>query len=119
MVLMAVDGRGGEEIATLRKLKNTNSNRPYQEAKVDLNPTMFEEGSYFFKVLAEDEFGNVLNSNDDFKDAAIQRAWEEDEKDLEKKKLYDFKLTCDSEDFDYFFTDNPEKEETQKERQIK
>lgn len=38
---------------------------------------MIEEGSYFFKVLAEDEHGNILNANDDFKDIKIQKAWEE------------------------------------------
>lgn len=114
VVLMSVDGRSGEEISTLRKLKNTNSNRPYQEAKIELNPNMFDEGSYFFKVLAEDEHGNVLNSNDDFKDASIQRAWELENKTPETKSNYNYKLTCDSDDFDYFFDENPEKEETQR-----
>jgi DNA phosphorothioation-dependent restriction protein DptH len=114
VVLMSVDGGSGEEISTLRKLKNTNSNRPYQEAKIELSPNMFDEGSYFFKVLAEDEHGNVLNSNDDFKDASIQRAWEIENKTPESKKSYNYKLSCDSEDFDYFFDENPEKEETQR-----
>ena len=114
VVLMSVDGGSGEEISTLRKLKNTNSNRLYQEAKIELNPNMFDEGSYFFKVLAEDEHGNVLNSNDDFKDAPIQKAWELENKTPEIKKNYNYKLSCDSEDFDYFFDENPEKEETQR-----
>lgn len=114
VVLMSVDGRSGEEISTLRKLKNTNSNRPYQEAKIELNPNMFDEGSYFFKVLAEDEHGNVLNSNDDFKESTIQKTWEQEGKNPETKKNYNYKLTCDSDDFDYFFDENPEKEETQR-----
>jgi DNA phosphorothioation-dependent restriction protein DptH len=114
VVLMSVDGGSGVEISTLRKLKNTNSNRPYQEAKVELNPHMFDEGSYFFKVLAEDEHGNVLNSNDDFKDISIQKEWELAGKNPENKKDFNFKLTCDSEDFDYFFDENPEKEESQR-----
>jgi DNA phosphorothioation-dependent restriction protein DptH len=63
VVLMSVDGGSGVEISTLRKLKNTNSNRPYQEAKVELNPHMFDEGSYFFKVLAEDEHLFKKNGN--------------------------------------------------------
>ncbi|MBB4804369.1 hypothetical protein HNP37_004456 [Flavobacterium nitrogenifigens] len=114
VVLMSVDGRSGEEISTLRKLKNTNSNRSYQEAKIELNPNMFDEGSYFLKVLAEDEHGNILNSNDDFKDASIQKAWELENKTPETKSNYSYKLTCDSDDFDYFFDENPEKEETQR-----
>lgn len=114
VVLMSVDGRSGEEISTLRKLKNTNSNRAYQEAKIELNPNMFDEGSYFIKVLAEDEHGNILNSNDDFKDASFQKAWELEGKSPEAKKNLNYKLTCDSDDFDYFFNENPEKEETQR-----
>jgi hypothetical protein len=114
IILMSVDGRAGEEIATLRKLKNTNSNRPYREAKIELNTNMFDEGSYFIKVLGEDEHGNILNSNDDFKDNAIQKEWEQNCKDAESKKNYNYKLACDSDDFDYFFSENPEKEETQR-----
>lgn len=114
IVLMSVDGGSGEEVTTLRKIKNSNANTPYREAKIELNPNMFDEGSYFLKVLAEDEHGNILNSNDDFKDAPIQKAWELDDKNPETKKNYRFKLACDSDDFDYFFDENPEKEETQR-----
>lgn len=114
IVLMSVDGGSGEEVTTLRKIKNSNANTPYREAKIELNPNMFDEGSYFLKVLAEDEHGNILNSNDDFKDAPIQKAWELEEKNPETKKNYRFKLACDSDDFDYFFDENPEKEETQR-----
>ncbi|WP_235891111.1 methylation-associated defense system ATP-binding protein MAD8 [Flavobacterium gawalongense] len=114
IVLMSVDGGSGEEVTTLRKVKNSNANSPYREAKIELNPNMFDEGSYFLKVLAEDEHGNILNSNDDFKDASIQKAWELEGKNPETKKNYRFKLACDSDDFDYFFDENPEKEETQR-----
>ena len=111
---MSVDGGSGEEVTTLRKIKNSNANTPYREAKIELNPNMFDEGSYFLKVLAEDEHGNILNSNDDFKDAPIQKVWELEEKNPDTKKNYRFKLSCDSDDFDYFFDENPEKEETQR-----
>ena len=114
IILMSVDGGAGQEVTTLRKIKNSNAGLPYREAKIELNPNMFDEGSYFFKVLAEDEHGNVLNSNDDFKDTAIQKAWELGGKTSETKKDYNYKLSCDSEDFDYFFDENPEKEETQR-----
>lgn len=112
VVLMAVDGFSGQEITTLRKLKNTNSKQSYREAKIELNANNLEEGSYFFKVLAEDELGNVLNVNDNFYEDAIQRVWEENNHSLESKKDLNYKLKCDSEDFDYFIDVNTEKEET-------
>lgn len=112
VVLMAVDGFSGQEITTLRKLKNTNSKQSYREAKIELNANNLEEGSYFFKVLAEDELGNVLNVNDNFYEDAIQRVWEENNHSLESKKDLNYKLKCDSEDFDYFIDINTEKEET-------
>lgn len=112
VVLMAVDGFSGQEITTLRKLKNTNSKQLYREAKIELNANNIEEGSYFFKVLAEDELGNILNVNDNFYEDSIQRVWEENDCSVESKKQLRYKLKCDSEDFDYFIDINTEKEET-------
>jgi len=112
VVLMAVDGFAGQEITTLRKLKNTNSKQSYREARVELNVNNVEEGSYFFKVLAEDELGNILNVNDDFYEDVIQLIWEENDCSSEYKKELLYKLKCDSEDFDYFIDVNTGKEET-------
>ena len=112
VVLMAIDGFSGQEIITLRKLKNTNSKQSYREARIELNTNNIEEGSYFFKVFAEDELGNILNINDDFYEDAIQRVWEENDYSNEYKKELAYKLKCDSEDFDYFIDINTEKEET-------
>ena len=114
--LYAVDGAAGEEIKTLRILKNTASNRPYREATVELESNNIEEGSYFFKVIAEDDLGNCLNADDDFKDANIQKAWEEaQQKDKTTPKYtFQFKLTCDSEDFDYIIEEAVEREENQR-----
>ncbi len=116
VILMAVDGGSGEEIKTLRKLKNTASNRPYREATIDLDSNNIEEGSYFFKVLAEDEHGNCLNPDDDFKEVKIQQAWE-DAKQLDKNTLkgsFPFKLTCDSDDFDYIIDEEPTTDENRR-----
>lgn len=116
IILMAVDGATGQEVMVLRKLKNSTSTTSSREATVELNSNMIEEGSYFFKVLAEDQFGNVLNSDDDFKEYKIQQKWEEIKKlntDASKSQ-FQFKLTCDSEDFDYIIEDNIDRSETQR-----
>ena len=111
IILMEVDGGAGEEVTVLRKLKFTNSIRSFREATVELDPNMIEEGSYFFKVLAEDEQGTILNYDDDFKDRKIQNAWEESKKADENasKSQYNYKLTCDSEDFDFYIDEAIEK----------
>ncbi len=116
IILMAVEGGAGEEVTVLRKLKNTASKRPYREASVELNSNMIEEGSYFIKVLAEDDIGNILNADDDFKDLKIQKAWEEalTENEDTPKSDFPFKLTCDSEDFDYIIEEAIDKPENQR-----
>ena len=116
IILMAVDGGAGEEIQVLRKVKNSASNRPYRDVTVDLNPNIMEEGSYFFKVWAEDEHGNILNNNDDFKEPRIQTAWEEAKANdsTASKSSFDYKLTCDTDDFDYLVEENPEREDNQR-----
>lgn len=111
VILMSVDGASGQEINVLRRVSNTASSKSYREATVELNANSIEEGSYFFKIVAEDANGNILNSNDDFYDSVVQKAWEEHGKSDQAKVDLNYKLTCDSEDFDYFFEENTEKEE--------
>ncbi|MFL0147984.1 ATP-binding protein [Tenacibaculum maritimum] len=116
IILMAVNGSNGEEITVLRKVKNSNSNRPYRDVTLELNPNIIEEGSYFLKVLAEDEHANMLNADDEFRDSKIQRAWEEAKKaDPDaNKNVFPYKLTCDSEDFDYVIEDVIDRDENQR-----
>ena len=116
IILMAVDGSNGEEITVLRKVKNSNSNRPYRDVTLELNPNIIEEGSYFIKVLAEDEHGNMLNADDEFRDSKIQKAWEEAIKlnPEAKKSEFTYKLSCDSEDFDYVIEDILDRDENQR-----
>ena len=116
IILMAVDGGSGEEITVLRKIKNSTSNRPYRDATLELNPNMIEEGSYFIKVIAEDEHGNMLNSDDEFKDLKIRQAWDQGIKENSdiQKDSFPFKLTCDSDDFDYVIDESIDKDENQR-----
>ena len=116
IILMAVNGSNGEEITVLRKVKNSNSNRPYRDVTLELNPNIIEEGSYFLKVLAEDEHANMLNADDEFRDSKIQRAWEE-AKNADpdaNKNDFPYKLTCDSDDFDYVIEDVIDRDENQR-----
>lgn len=117
ILLMQVDGATGTEVAELRKMKKTATQQKTRQAQVELDPTVIEEGTYFFRVIAEDETGAKLNIRDKFKDSKIQQQWEEeieaikrlDISDEEKKEkineriefAYLFKRTCDSEDFDF------------------
>jgi hypothetical protein len=120
IMLMTVDGGAGVEMNILRKSKNTNADRSYREAIVELNPNIIEEGSYFFKVLAEDDKGNVLNYEDDFKDNRIQSAWEE-QKSINPALLrstFNFKLTCDTDDFDFIIEDADDKDETDRKHKL-
>ena len=66
--------------------------------------------------MAEDEHGNMLNANDEFKDNKIQKAWEvkKGENEEIKKSSFPYKLTCDSEDFDYIIEEAIEHDEDQR-----
>lgn len=116
ITLMAVNGSNGEEITVLRKVKNSNSNRPYRDVTVELNPNIIEEGSYFIKVIAEDEHGNMLNADDEFRDSKIQKAWEQAKKDDSDthKNSFPYKLTCDSDDFDYVIDESIDRDDNQR-----
>ncbi|GAL81019.1 hypothetical protein JCM19274_2193 [Algibacter lectus] len=116
IILMAVDGSNGEEISILRKVKNKITSRNYREATIELNSNLIDEGSYFIKVVAEDEHGNIINGNDDFKDPKIQKAWDKEKTenpDLEKSS-FPYKLTCDSDDFHYEVEEALDKDENQR-----
>lgn len=121
IVLMAVDGGRGEEITVLRKLKNSASARAYRDAEVELHPNQIDDGAYFLKVLAENELGDILNNDDDFKEVKIQQAWEKEKiADPETSKDdFQYKLTCDSEDFDFVVDETIDREDNQRKIKVK
>lgn len=120
VILMASNGLSGEFVQELKKIKNTNSKLAYKDLTVAIDPNLISEGSYFLKVLAEDENGVVLNSDDKFKDEAIERHWQElkahDVGAL--KSSIERKLSSDSEDFYFTITeeDNIERESIRKDK---
>lgn len=116
LILMQVDGACGEEILELRKMKKSSTQQHFRNVKIKLNPNVIEEGTYFIKVVAEDESGSILNTHDKFKDEKVQKQWEADYREIEKnfsseeeckEKLseldlrYKYKRTSDSEEFDF------------------
>jgi DNA phosphorothioation-dependent restriction protein DptH len=112
VTLMASNGAAGEFVQELKKVKNSSSKLAYKDLNVVIDSNIISEGTYFIKVLAEDENGVVLNSDDLFKDDEVERHWQELKcKDQNAvKSSIERKLTCDSEDF-YFTVSNEEEPE--------
>lgn len=112
LVLMASNGAAGEFVQELRKIKNSSSKLAYKDLGISIDGNVLAEGTYFIKVLAEDVNGVVLNSNDKFKDDAVEKYWQElklANPDALKSSI-ERKLTCDSEDFYLTITNEEEPE---------
>lgn len=104
IVVMAVDGM--YKVCDLKsKIKVTDNKRAYRDVSFDVPDNLFEEGSYFFRVFAEDEYGDVLNNNDPFKEESIQQEWERMKAEIPELSKEEFQqtnrvlLTCDSDTF--------------------
>ena len=59
--------------------KISENNKGYRDITFSLN-NVFENGTYFFHVYAEESDGTELNVTDAFRDEEIQKAWEEEQK---------------------------------------
>jgi len=103
VTLMASNGAAGEFVQELKKIKNSSSKLAYKDLNIGIDSNIISEGTYFIKVVAEDENGVVLNYDDLFKEDSVERYWQElKAKDSRaQKSSIERKLTCDSEDF-YF-----------------
>jgi DNA phosphorothioation-dependent restriction protein DptH len=103
IVLMAIDG--WYQVADVKLAKATENAKPYRDITMELSEAMFNEGSYFFRVFAEDENGSILNQNDSFNSASMQELWEKYKQHDSSAIKDDFanqhnaKFTSDSEDF--------------------
>ncbi len=77
VTLMSSNGAAGEFVQELKKIKNSSSKLAYKDLNVSIDSNIISEGTYFIKVLAEDENSVVLNSDDLFKDDEVERHWHE------------------------------------------
>lgn len=104
IVLMAIDG-WYSVMDNVKKAKVTENAKTYRDITMEFSEAMFEEGSYFLRVYAEDENGGILNTQDEF----ISTEWEENWKIQKERnplltrdqfeKTNCIKRTNDSEDF--------------------
>ncbi len=101
--LMAIDG--WYPVSDIKKLKVTENTKEYRETTIEFSAAMFEEGSYFLRVWAEDENGSVLNLEDEFVPTEWEDFWKtEKQKNPELtrnqfKEQNRVKCTNDSDDF--------------------
>ena len=93
------------------------NNKDYRDITFPLN-NLFENGTYFFHVYAEDNDGTELNVTDAFRDEDIQKAWEAEQKKDDGLSKEDFQqqqrrlLTSDSDTFFLQVDTSEEAEET-------
>lgn len=103
VTLMAIDG--WYQVSDIKKFKVTENARSYRETTIEVAASMFDEGSYFLRVWAEDENGTILNNEDDFMPVEWNDLWiAENEKnpDLTREQFKEqnrIKCTNDSDDF--------------------
>lgn len=103
IVLMAIDGC--YPVTDVKKAKITENARDYREITMEFSEAMYEEGSYFLRVLAEDENGGILNTQDEFVSAGWEDIWKikkEESPEITREQFREtnkLKCTCDSEDF--------------------
>ena len=103
IVLMAIDG--WYPVIDVKKTKVTENAKTYRDITMEFSEAMFEEGSYFLRVFAEDENGGILNTQDEFNSPEWESRWKA-QRELNPELTRDqfeetnrIKRTNDSEDF--------------------
>ena len=119
ILLMNVDGM--YSIGEVKKVKVTDGTRAYRDVSFEIADGQYEDGSYFFHVIAEDEHGTILNQDDPFRQDVVQEQWEIAQKNDPEITKSQFQmahrvlLTSDTESFYLKSTDEePELIETRK-----
>lgn len=119
IILMNVDGM--YSIGEVKKIKVTDGIKAYRDVTFEIADGQYEDGSYFFHVVAEDEHGTILNQDDPFRQESVQEQWEIAQKNdagLTKSQFqieHRVLLTSDTESFYLRLTnEEPELVETRK-----
>jgi len=103
VTLMAIDG--WYQVSDIKKFKVTENTKSYRETTIEFSASMFDEGSYFLRVWAEDENGSILNNEDDFMPVEWNDLWNAEKQnnpDLTREQFKEqnrIKCTNDSDDF--------------------
>lgn len=114
IAIMNGDGFYKETDVVTKKISE--NNKDYRDITFTLN-NVFENGTYFFHVYAEDNDSTELNVTDAFRDEEIQKLWEEEQKKgsgLSKEDFQQLQRRLLTSDSDTFFlqvqnsTDEPE-----------
>ena len=71
--LVTTDGH--EEYKDVKTVKVTENNRSYRDVTIKISANVFEEGTFYFRIVGEDESGAQLNTEDDFRDEHINSLW--------------------------------------------
>ncbi len=74
--IMLVSTDGNVEIQEAKRTKVTSNARAYRDISIKVSSELFEEGTYYLRAYGEDEAGNVLNKEDDFRNPEVQEAWQ-------------------------------------------
>ena len=103
-----------EKVDTIIQFKKTSGRSQSRSKQVPLDPVKIDQGVFFFRVLALDDAGTVLNRFDKYRDLALQKEWRqrrEEQGNLATREGLEGKLTCDSEDFLFLIEDEGEDED--------
>jgi len=107
--LMSVDGM--YLVGEVKKVKVTEGVKAYRDVTFEIHDNQFDDGSYYFHVLAEDEHGTVLNNDDPFRHDSVQEEWDrrkQEDETLSKEQFQEQNrvlLTSDTETFHLQATD--------------
>lgn len=103
IVLMAIDG--WYQVTEVKRTKVTENAKTYRDITMEFSEAMFNEGSYFLRVFAEDENGGILNTQDEFCLSEWEERWKQQKElnqELTREQFEEsskIKRTNDSEDF--------------------
>lgn len=103
--VMRINEEGFPEcVTTLVKFKKSTGRDNKRTKQITLDPRRIAEGVYYFRVLALDESGTLLNRKDPFQNEELEELWQKRLKSAGQNASREDligKLSCDSEDF-YF-----------------